>query len=134
LGNAETVPNNGLASRVEIWPATLTAAASAIVPVVQVSATVPQEAALAIAPVGPIESGAGISRVRAAGTGMRLEAAPEDTADPARAAAAVAALPACLEAEEDPVVVEAAVASVVVGVGADVGSPARSRKRRSQEH
>ena len=43
-----------------------------------------------------IESAAGMSRVREAETGMRLEAAPEDTAGRARAAAAVAARPACL--------------------------------------
>ena len=77
-----------------------TGAASAIVPVVQVSATAAQEAASGIAQLGPIKSAAGMSRVREAGTGMRLAAGPEDTAVLARAAAAVAAPPACLEAAD----------------------------------
>ena len=66
-----------------------------------------QEAALAIGPAvaEPIESAAGISRAAAAETGMLSEAAPEDTADRARAAAAAAAPPAWdLEAVAEAVV------------------------------
>lgn len=133
LVSGGAVPSKESASRAGIWPATLTGAASAIVPAVQVSATAPQEAALAIAPVGPglepIESAAGMSRVQEAGTGMRLEAAPEGTADQARAAAAVAVPPAChLGAEEDLVVVEAE-DLVVVAEAAGAGSRLDRRKK-----
>src|SRR3954452_13265253 len=128
LPNVKGAPNNELANRVGIWPATLTAAAPAIVPVVQVSVTAAQEAASAIAQVGPTESAAGMSPVRAAETVMRLEADPEGTTGQVRVAAAVAAHPAChLEEDLAVVVVEEAVAPVVVEV-AGAGNPPDRRE------
>ena len=106
------VPDNKLAGRAATWPAPAAEPVSAIGPGEAVSETEAAPAsATGLAGVEQIASEAAISRAAAAETATLSEAVPEDTADPALAAAAAEAPPVlALVAEAEALVAEAVVA------------------------
>lgn len=117
--NGSPMPGKELTARAGRWPATLIEAGLAIVPGVVRASVIAVRDLEAIAEAGlvsdhRIESAAGISRVRVAETATPSVAVPEDTTGRVRAAAAIAAIPACHRAED--LVVEVAEAVGVLAV------------------